>query len=222
MSYPTSCTACTDSRLEIIEQFLNNFANHPNETNMNDLEFDDELVDTPIVSPFPHSDNDSDVGEVLNELIEYKNVGMLRREKAINSFDGDDLAFQLSRAKAYNTIMVEGLGSTGKNLVAVVRDVYVFVGRKAHLLEDKQIPSVGVFDEVFRTWMAFEGNTRDLGSFGEETDEITDLHQIHEEILFLERGDGVAGIKRRRRDPSSDGVRYLVTASGCGRLNKDL
>nr|GEV11566.1 hypothetical protein [Tanacetum cinerariifolium] len=27
------------------------------------------------------------------------------------------------------------------------------------------------------TWMEFEGNTRDLGSFGEETDEITTLHQ---------------------------------------------
>ncbi|GJV30619.1 hypothetical protein Tco_1387067 [Tanacetum coccineum] len=81
---------------------------------------------------------------------------------------------------------------------------------KAHLLEDKQIPSVGVFS----TWMAFGGNTRDLGSFGEETDKITDLHQIHEEVLFTERGDGVAGIKRRRRDLSSDGVRDLATASG--------
>ncbi|GJT73432.1 hypothetical protein Tco_1032718 [Tanacetum coccineum] len=49
--------------------------------------------------------------------------------------------------------------------------------RKAYLLEDKQIPSVGVFDEVFNTWMAFGGNTRELGSFGEETHEITDLHQ---------------------------------------------
>ncbi|GKA26202.1 hypothetical protein Tco_0712311 [Tanacetum coccineum] len=70
--------------------------------------------------------------------------------------------------------------------------------------------------------MAFGGNTRDLGSFGEETDEITDLHQILEEILLTGRGDGVAGIKRRRRDPSSDGVRDLVTASGRGRLNEDL
>ncbi|GKF36842.1 hypothetical protein Tco_0113600, partial [Tanacetum coccineum] len=72
------------------------------------------------------------------------------------------------------------------------------------------------------TWVAFEGNTRDLGSFGEETDEITDLHQTHEEILFPERGDSVAGIKRRRRDPSSDDVRDLVTVSGRGRLNEDL
>ncbi|GJY73255.1 hypothetical protein Tco_0477686 [Tanacetum coccineum] len=51
--------------LESIERFLNNFANQPNETNMNDLEFDDESVDTPFVSPFPHSDNDSDDSEVI-------------------------------------------------------------------------------------------------------------------------------------------------------------
>ncbi|GJR45325.1 hypothetical protein Tco_1313428 [Tanacetum coccineum] len=94
--------------------------------------------------------------------------------------------------------------------------------RKAHLLEDKQIPSVGVFDEVFSTWMAFGGNTRDLGSFGEETDKITDLHQILEEVLFTESRDGVAGIKRRRRDLSSNGVRDLATASGRGRFKEDL
>ncbi|GJX48248.1 retrovirus-related pol polyprotein from transposon TNT 1-94 [Tanacetum coccineum] len=35
-------------------------------------------------------------------------------------------------------------------------------------------------------------------------------------------GDGVASIKRRRCDPSGDGVRDLVTASGRGRLNEDL
>ncbi|GKC48288.1 hypothetical protein Tco_1066010 [Tanacetum coccineum] len=85
--------AFVDSRLESIKRFLNDFANQPNETNMNNLESDDESVDTPLVSPFPHSDNDSDDGEVLNELIEYENVRMLRREKAINSLDGDDLAF---------------------------------------------------------------------------------------------------------------------------------
>ncbi|GKC71258.1 hypothetical protein Tco_1117141 [Tanacetum coccineum] len=70
--------------------------------------------------------------------------------------------------------------------------------------------------------MTFGGNTRDLGSFGEETDEITDLHQILEEVLLTGREDGVAGIKRRRRDPSSDGVIDLATASGRGRLNEDL
>ncbi|GJS21136.1 hypothetical protein Tco_0449768 [Tanacetum coccineum] len=254
-------SAFVDSRLESIERFLNNFANQPNETNMNDLESDDESVDTPLVSPFPHSDNDSDDGEVLNELIEYENVGMLPREKAINSFDGDDLAFQymigfrksvayfdpflpmnIITRKAYNTIMVEGLESTRKNLVAVVRDVYVFVGsftyitdfvvifdekklgsRKAYLLKTNANPKcMGYLMRFFSTWMTFGGNTHDLGSFGEETDKITDLHQIHEEVLFTERGDGVAGIKRRRRDLSSDGVRDLATASGRGRLKEDL
>ncbi|GKB71274.1 hypothetical protein Tco_0932686 [Tanacetum coccineum] len=59
---------------------------------------------------------------------------------------------------------------------------------------------------VFSTWIAFGGDTRDLGSFGEETDEITDLHQILEEILLIERGDGVTSIRRCRRDLFSDGV----------------
>ncbi|GJS85672.1 ribonuclease H-like domain-containing protein [Tanacetum coccineum] len=67
---------------------------------------------------------------------------------------------------------------------------------------------------LMSTWMAFGGNTCDLGSFGEDTDEITNLHQNLEEVLLTERRDSVAGIKRRRRDPSSDGVRDLVTASG--------
>nr|GEV22765.1 hypothetical protein [Tanacetum cinerariifolium] len=69
----------------------------------------------------------------------------LCRERIINSYDGDDLAFQcmigfrkftayldpflplnvISR-KAYNTIMVEGLEGMGKNLIAIVKDVYVF------------------------------------------------------------------------------------------------
>nr|GEX67113.1 hypothetical protein [Tanacetum cinerariifolium] len=101
-------------------------------------------------------------------------------------------------------------------------NLYDMTGKKAHLLEDKQILSVGVFDEVFSTWMAFGGNTRNLGSFGEETDEITDLHQILEEVLLTTHGDGVAGITRRRRDPSGDDVRDFVTASGRSRLNDDL
>ncbi|GJU89690.1 retrovirus-related pol polyprotein from transposon TNT 1-94 [Tanacetum coccineum] len=75
---------------------------------------------------------------------------------------------------------------------------------------------------VFNTWMAFGGNTHDLGSFGEATDKITDLHQIHEEILFTERGDGVAGIKRCHRDLSIDGVIDLATTSERGRLKEDL
>ncbi|GKB63424.1 hypothetical protein Tco_0919610 [Tanacetum coccineum] len=76
-----------------INQFRNGFTLPPNEIDMDDLEPDEELVDTPLVSPFLDSDDDSDDGEVLNELEEYGNAGQLCRQRAINSFDGDDLAF---------------------------------------------------------------------------------------------------------------------------------
>ncbi|GJZ27836.1 hypothetical protein Tco_0572483 [Tanacetum coccineum] len=89
---------------------------------------------------------------------------------------------------------------------------------KAHLLKDKQIPSV----EVFSTWMTFGGNIRNLGSFGEETYEITDLHQILKEVLLIEHGDGVASIKQCRRDLFSDSVWNLETASGRVRLKENL
>nr|GEV25412.1 hypothetical protein [Tanacetum cinerariifolium] len=46
--------------------------------------------------------------------------------------------------------------------------------------------------------------------------------KIHQEVLFSERGDGVAGIKRHRRDLSGDGVWILVTVSQCSRLKVDL
>ncbi|GJT71780.1 hypothetical protein Tco_1031066 [Tanacetum coccineum] len=151
----------TTTTVRILSDFLNNFAN---ETNLKDFKSDNESIDTPLVSPFPHSDNDSDDGEVLNELIEYENVGMLRREMAINSFDDDDLAFQcmiefrkftanfdpflpmnIITRKAYNTIMVEGVESTGKNLVATVRDVYVFVGGFTYITDFVVLEDLGEF-----------------------------------------------------------------------------
>ncbi|GJV52357.1 hypothetical protein Tco_1448098 [Tanacetum coccineum] len=82
-----------DSRLENIDQILNVFTQPPNEIDMDDLDPDDESVDTPLVSPFLDLDDDSDDGEVLNKLEEYGNAGQLCRQRAINSLDGDDLAF---------------------------------------------------------------------------------------------------------------------------------
>ncbi|GKB60658.1 hypothetical protein Tco_0916844, partial [Tanacetum coccineum] len=46
--------------------------------------------------------------------------------------------------------------------------------------------------------------------------------KIHQEILFSERGDGVAGIKRRRHDLSGDDVWILATASQHSRIKVDL
>ncbi|GJT98970.1 retrovirus-related pol polyprotein from transposon TNT 1-94 [Tanacetum coccineum] len=72
-------------------------------------------------------------------------------------------------------------------------------------MADKSMQSPkGIIENVM---MAFGGNASDLGSFGEETNEITDLHQILEEILLTGCEDGVTSIKRHRRDPSSDSVR---------------
>ncbi|GKC33423.1 hypothetical protein Tco_1040717, partial [Tanacetum coccineum] len=71
------------SRLESIEQFLNHFTDQPNKTSINDPEIDDGSVKIPFVSPFPHSDNDSDDEEVLIELSEYKNAGTLCQERII-------------------------------------------------------------------------------------------------------------------------------------------
>nr|GEZ62745.1 hypothetical protein [Tanacetum cinerariifolium] len=157
-------SALVDSWLKSVKQFLNNFINQPNETDMNDLESNDESVDTPLVSPFPHSDNDSDDGEVLNELSEYENSRVLHRERIINGFDRDDLVFQciigfrkftayldpflqmniISR-KAYNTIMVEGLEGIGKNLFAIVRDVYVFVKSFTYITDFVVLEDIGEF-----------------------------------------------------------------------------
>ncbi|GJR80715.1 retrovirus-related pol polyprotein from transposon TNT 1-94 [Tanacetum coccineum] len=131
---------------------------------INDLEPDDESVDTPLVSLFLDLDDDSDDGEVLNELEEYGNAGQLCRQSAINSFDEDDLAFQcmigfrkfvayfdpflsmnIITRKAYNTIMVERLESTGKNLVAIVWDVYVFVGSFTYITDFVMLEDIGEF-----------------------------------------------------------------------------
>ncbi|GJR32343.1 hypothetical protein Tco_1108575 [Tanacetum coccineum] len=153
-----------DSRLKSIERFLNRFTDQPNETSINDPESDDGSVDTPLVSPFPHSDNDLDDEEVLHELGEYENAGTLRRERIINSFDGDDLTFEcmigfrkfttyldpflpmniISR-KAYNTIMVDRLEGTGKNLVAIVRDIYMFVKSFTYITDFAVLEDIGEF-----------------------------------------------------------------------------
>ncbi|GKD00176.1 hypothetical protein Tco_1170450 [Tanacetum coccineum] len=153
-----------DSLLENIDQFLNGFTQQPNEIDVNDLKLDDELVDTPLVSPFLDSDNDSNDGEVPNELEEYGNAGQLCHQREINSFDRDDLEFQcmigfrkfvayfdpfllmsIITRKAYNTIMVKGLESIGKNLVAIVRDVYVFVGSFTYITDFVVLEDIGEF-----------------------------------------------------------------------------
>ncbi|GJU67053.1 hypothetical protein Tco_1253312 [Tanacetum coccineum] len=118
--------AFVDSRLESIERFLNNFANQPNETNMNEFESDEESVDTPLVSPFLHSDNDSDDSEVLNELIEVSNeFGMLRQEQQVP--DGIHMAFQCSFTYITDFVVLEDIGEFIQINKAEVRNLDSFI-----------------------------------------------------------------------------------------------
>ncbi|GJX68291.1 hypothetical protein Tco_0304018 [Tanacetum coccineum] len=79
------------------------------------------------------------------------------------------------------------------NVISVVSSVEQGRGIvEQHLATVEEIRAYFEYDGVFSTWMAFGGNTRDLGPFREETDEITDLQQIFEDVLLTERGDGVA------------------------------
>ncbi|GJT75918.1 hypothetical protein Tco_0178233 [Tanacetum coccineum] len=57
-------SAMIDSHLKNIDPTMLH-----NEIDVDDLESDDELIDTTLVSPFLDSDDESDDGEVLNELV---------------------------------------------------------------------------------------------------------------------------------------------------------
>ncbi|GJW20045.1 hypothetical protein Tco_0027481 [Tanacetum coccineum] len=100
-------SAIIDSRLENIDHtqiiipppvpfehlLTDGFMNPPNVFEMDDLESENESIDTPLVSPFIDLDEESDDGEVLNELNKYRNAGNLYHNRRINSIDGCDLAF---------------------------------------------------------------------------------------------------------------------------------
>ncbi|GJV90308.1 hypothetical protein Tco_1538121 [Tanacetum coccineum] len=143
---------------------LNDFMNSHNIIEMDDLESDDGSVDTPLVSPFLDSDDESDDGEVLNELNEYGNAENFHRNRIINSLDRGDLSFpcmigfrnfvgyfdtflpmNIITRKAYNTIIVEGLQSTGRNLVAIFGDVCVFVGSFTYVMDFVVLENIGEF-----------------------------------------------------------------------------
>ncbi|GJY21759.1 hypothetical protein Tco_0394325 [Tanacetum coccineum] len=81
------------SPVPIVELF-NDFIDSPDVLETDDLESDNESIDTPLVSLFLDSDDKLDDGEVLNGLDEYENAGNLYPNRIIDSMDGDDLAFQ--------------------------------------------------------------------------------------------------------------------------------
>ncbi|GJU50046.1 hypothetical protein Tco_1219601 [Tanacetum coccineum] len=74
----------------------------------------------------------------------------------------------------------------------------------------------------YSIWKAFGGNTRDLGSFGEETDKTTNQHQDSLRFKVSEPGDGVTIYTRCRHTSSSDGVTTSLDGVSPHRLNSDL
>ncbi|GJT65701.1 hypothetical protein Tco_1017181 [Tanacetum coccineum] len=57
---------------------------------------------------------------------------------------------------------------------------------KAHKKASSDGGPINIGDPILHsTWMAFGGNTRDLGLVGEETDKITDLHQDSPRSIVL-------------------------------------
>ncbi|GJV87843.1 hypothetical protein Tco_1531781 [Tanacetum coccineum] len=109
-------------------------------------------------------DDESDDGEVIDDLDEYGNARNFYPKRIINSVDGEDFAFpcmigfrkfvayfdpflamNIITHKAYNTIIVEGLESSGRNLVTIVKDVYVFVGSFTYVTDFVALEDIGEF-----------------------------------------------------------------------------
>ncbi|GKF11211.1 hypothetical protein Tco_0049137 [Tanacetum coccineum] len=98
-------------------------------------------------------------------------------------------------------------------------NLYAMTGRKAHLLEDKQILSVGVFDEVsfYTLFQALGWHLEEIhvtwAHLEKKQARLRTCTKIHLGVLFSKRGDSIASIKRRHHDLSGDSVWILVTAS---------
>ncbi|GJR92528.1 hypothetical protein Tco_0264702 [Tanacetum coccineum] len=120
---PKVILAFVDSLLESIEQYLHfavTLIDH-----MNNLETNDESEETPLVF-LPSS----------SELMKF------------TAYFDPFLPMNIIMRKAYNTKMVEGLESTEKNLVAIVRDVYVFVGSFTYTIDFVVLENIGKFIQI--------------------------------------------------------------------------
>ncbi|GKA55152.1 hypothetical protein Tco_0754101 [Tanacetum coccineum] len=84
------------------------------------------------------------------------------------------------------------------------------------LLEDKQIPSVGVFDEVFSTWMTFGENTRALVNLGKKRDELSGTYTKILEKYCLKN------VETASQALSDAVVIYSVTTSGIWQMAQDV
>ncbi|GJX24835.1 hypothetical protein Tco_0231131 [Tanacetum coccineum] len=108
------------------------------------------------------------------------------------------------------------LAPSGRGLILyqAYGNLYAMTGRKAHLLEDKQIPSVGVFDEVFLAlgWLLEEIHVT-WAHLEKKQTRLRTYTKSDEELCISKRGDGITSTKRRRRDLFGDCIRDLAMTS---------
>ncbi|GJT18106.1 retrotransposon protein, putative, ty1-copia subclass [Tanacetum coccineum] len=91
-----------------------------------------------------------------------------------------DVPFALSMVSRHQHNPGEGHWTVVKNILKYLRntkDEFLVYDGEEELRVTGYCGASWKTNEVFSTWMTFGGNTRDLGSFGEETDKITNLHQ---------------------------------------------
>nr|GEV57988.1 MAK10-like protein [Tanacetum cinerariifolium] len=112
------------------EQLLNDFMSPFDFLEVDDLESDFESKDTTLVSPFLDSVVESDDG--FRQLVAY--------------FD-HILTMNLITRKAFKTIMVKELASRNNNLVAIVRNVHVFVGSFTYVIDFMLSEDIGEYIE---------------------------------------------------------------------------
>ncbi|GJU31279.1 hypothetical protein Tco_1174868 [Tanacetum coccineum] len=130
----------------------------------------------------------------------------------------DDIHEVMPRVSALggcdNTIMVEGLESTGGNLLGIVMDVYVFVGSFTYITDFVVIEDIREFI-VFSIWEALGGNTRNLDSIWEETGQDYNFTRSGFKNARTVPGDDAAipsdavRTYKRRRQKLCDGVSSL-------------
>ncbi|GJU70943.1 hypothetical protein Tco_1262348 [Tanacetum coccineum] len=129
--------------------------------------------------------------------------------------------------------MIQGsvMASKPKKMQDAVEFAIELMDQKIHTLAERQAKNKRKFEDtskeqskptVFRIWKAFGGNTRDFGSFGEETDKTTNQHHDSSRFKVSAPGDGVTIYTRRRHTSSSDGVTTFLDDVSPHRLNSDL
>ncbi|GJY85896.1 hypothetical protein Tco_0499922 [Tanacetum coccineum] len=104
----------------------------------------------------------------------------------------------------------------------LVRDDAPFIiNEEGERFKEKRCKLLGIPYKKPPNVQAFGGNTRDLGSFGEETDKTTNQHQDFSRFKVSAAGDGVTIYARRRHTSSSDGVTTFLDGVSPHRLNSD-